>query len=258
MSTKTKKVTNPTHPMVMVVYGFDEDKKPRAAKFSEPEFELARKAAGLMKLNVFEGDAIKLRRALTNIRKGNVYASGWAFVPNVRSQNQFDVLVAKLTNIQSETTDGVVDISLPVSWDSIAIGQTVLGQADSPADGWWPTNVVDKKGDMIVLRARDFPKAPKVIRHRSAVALFFTKDFKAPEQSDDLAPGLPISWAKLEVGHLVIAQDAKAENGFYEAEIVEIEGEKLKLRWKEFPRQPNVTRMRTDVALLNPIPPKQP
>jgi hypothetical protein len=56
---------------------------------------------------------------------------------------------------------------------------------------------------------------------------------------------------------LVIAQDAKAENGWWEAEIVEINGEKLKLRWKEFPRQPNVTRMRTAVALLNPVPPQQ-
>jgi hypothetical protein len=240
---------------ILVVYGFDEDKKPRAAKFSEPEFELARKAADLMKLNVFEGDAIKLRRALKNLRAGNIYASGWAFVPSVR-QNQFDALVAKLTSIKSETIDGIVDTGLPVSWDSIAIGQTVLGQADSSADGWWPAHVVDIDGDMLVLRARDFPKTPKVVRHRSAVALFFTKDFVAPEHDESAAPGLPVSWAKLAVGHLVIAQDAKAENGWWEAEIVEINGEKLKLRWKEFPRQPNVTRMRTSVALLNPVPPQ--
>ncbi len=35
---------------IMVVYGFDENKKPKVAKFSEPEFKLARKAADLMKL----------------------------------------------------------------------------------------------------------------------------------------------------------------------------------------------------------------
>ena len=108
---------------------------------------------------------------------------------------------------------------------------------------------------MLVLK---YPGAPNIIRHRCAVALFFTKDFKAPDQSDDVAPGLPISWAKLEVGHLVIAQDTKAENGWWEAEIVEINGEKLKLRWKEIPEQSDVTRMRTSVALLNPVPPKQP
>ena len=114
----------------LVVYGFDENKKPRAAKFAEPEFELARKAADLMKLTVFEGDATKLRRALKNVRAGNVYASGWAFVPSIPRRNQFDALVAKLTSIKSETTDAVVDTGLPVSWDSIAIGQTVLGQAE--------------------------------------------------------------------------------------------------------------------------------
>src|SRR5665213_4200633 len=112
--TKTKTVTKPAHRVVMVVYGFDEHKKPRAAKFAEPEFELARKAADLMKLNVFEGDATKLRRALKNLRTGNVYASGWAFVPSIR-RNQFDALVAKLTSIRSETIDAVVDTGLPVS-----------------------------------------------------------------------------------------------------------------------------------------------
>jgi hypothetical protein len=253
---KTKSVAKSAPRYLMVVYGFDEDKKPRAAKFPEAEFELARKAADLMKLNVFEGDATKLRRALMKLPVGNIYASGWAFVPNVR-QSQFDALVAKLTSIKSETKDPVGHTGLPVSWQEIGISHRVLAQADSASDGWWPCTVEDADGDMLVVQACDYPKAPKATRHRTALALFFTKDFIAPEQSDSAAPGLPISWAKLEVGHLVVAQDAKADLGWWEAEIIEIVGEKLTLRWRDFPRQPKFKRLRTDVALLNPVPPQQ-
>jgi hypothetical protein len=77
-----------------------------------------------------------------------IYASGWASVPSVR-QNQFDALAAKLTSIKSETTDGVVDTGLPVSWDSISIGHRILAQADSAADGWWPVQVQDVDDDML-------------------------------------------------------------------------------------------------------------
>jgi hypothetical protein len=37
--------------------------------------------------------------------------------------------------------------------------------------GWWEAIVVAHKDDMFSLRFRDYPKIPKFIRHRSAVAL---------------------------------------------------------------------------------------
>jgi hypothetical protein len=246
---KAKTIAKPAPRFVMVVYGFDEDKKPRAAKFSEPEFQLARKAAELMKLNVFEGDARKLHRALKKLPVGDVYASGWASIPNVR-RNQFDALIAKLTSIKSETTDAVVDTGLPTSWDSIGIGHLVLGQADSADSGWWPCNVVEVDGDMLVLRAVQFPDV-QVVRNRYAVAMFFTKDFIPPDREDGVAPGLPVSWAKLKPGDLVIAPDTQADkNGFWEAEIVEVVGDKLTLIWQDFPRQPKFKRPTTEVALV--------
>ena len=42
-------------------------KNRRAAKFAEPEIALARKAAELMKLSVFETDAPKIRRKLKKL-----------------------------------------------------------------------------------------------------------------------------------------------------------------------------------------------
>ena len=81
--TKAKVASNRKLDRIMVVYGFGENKKPRAAKFSEPEFELARKAAELMKLNVFEGESAKLRPVLQNLAPGRIYASGEGFVPYI-------------------------------------------------------------------------------------------------------------------------------------------------------------------------------
>jgi len=240
--------------MMMVVYGFDQDKKPRAAKFSEAEFELARKAAKLMGLQVYEGEATKLKTVLKPLPPGNVYATGWDFVPSIR-HNQFDALVAKLNGIKSETTDAVVHIGLPVSWDAIGIGHLVLGQADSSADGWWPTFVENVDGDMLLLQARDFPEV-QVVRHRFAVALLYTANYVAPDHGTSVAPGLPVSWDTLAAGHLVIAQEEDAEDGYWEAVIVEIDGDTLTLQWRDYPRQPKVKRHRTAVALLDATPPQ--
>lgn len=89
------------------------------------------------------------------------------------------------------------------------------------------------------------------------MALFFTEEFVTSEHSESSAPGLPVSWDKLAIGNLVIAQDTKPENGWWEAEIVEINGEQLTLQWRDYPRQSNVKRSRTAVALLSPAPPQK-
>ena len=81
---------------------------------------------------------------------------------------------------------------------------------------------------MLTLQARDYPEAPKAIRHRLAVALFYTSDFVPPEEIGSFATGLPISWATLTTGQLVLAaaNEIKPEKeGWWEAEIVKIDGE---------------------------------
>jgi hypothetical protein len=108
---------------------------------------------------------------------------------------------------------------------------------------------------MLSLQALDFPDV-KVVRHRSAVALTFIPDYAPPKQTKDAAPGLPIDWKGLAVDQLVIAPEAKADDGFWESVIVEIEGDELTLRWRDYPKQPKFKRSRHAVALLNPTPPK--
>ena len=163
------KTKPPVSQRTLVVYGYDENQKPRAAKFMEADFELARKAAELMKLQVYEGEAIKLRRALKKISAGNVYASGWGFVPHIR-QSQYDALVTKLTGAIPPMPGALVPSGYPKTFDEIEIGHLAIAPAAAAADGWWPSIVNGVDGDMLSLQLRDYPKE-KGKRHRTAVAL---------------------------------------------------------------------------------------
>src|SRR6266446_957491 len=58
------------------------------------------------------------------------------------------------------------------SWNEIASGHLVL--APGPAsDGWWEAIVTDRKADSLTLRFRDYQTLPKIVRHRSAIALMY-------------------------------------------------------------------------------------
>lgn len=239
---------------ILVVYGFGDDQKTRAAVFAEPEIELARKAADLMGLSVFDCETPNLPKVLKIVPKGRVYASGWGFVPYIR-RSLFDDLIKVMGVPTPKPPKSIPQPPLPTSWDSIGIGHLVLAQADSAASGWWETHVESVNGDMLRLQARDFPDV-QVVRHRSAVALLYTSEYVAPKRTKDAAPGLPSDWKGLAVDQLVIAQESDPENGRWEAVIIKIDGDELTLRWRDYPKQPVVTRQRTAIALLNPKPPQ--
>jgi hypothetical protein len=67
------------------------------------------------------------------------------------------------------------------------------------------------------------------------------------------APGLPTSWDDIAVGHLVIAQEG-ATDGWWEAIVLAKDGDMLTLKWRDYPKQANVTRHAGAVALLKPSP----
>jgi hypothetical protein len=37
--------------------------------------------------------------------------------------------------------------------------------------GWWEAVVVERNGDLVTVRYRDYPHYPPMVRHRSAIAL---------------------------------------------------------------------------------------
>ena len=66
-------------------------------------------------------------------------------------------------------------------------------------------------------------------------------------------PNLPRSWHEIGLGDLVVGQES-LEDGWYEAIVIEVNGDMLTLRWRDYPRQRRIVRHRLRVGLLYPGP----
>jgi hypothetical protein len=64
---------------------------------------------------------------------------------------------------------------------------------------------------------------------------------------------LPRSWDQIALGDLVVAQEG-LEDGWYEAIVIELNGDMLTLRWRDYPRERRIVRHRLRVGLLYPGP----
>jgi hypothetical protein len=65
-------------------------------------------------------------------------------------------------------------------------------------------------------------------------------------------PGLPKDWDQIDVGDLVLAQEADPEDGWWEAIVAEKNGDMVTLRWRHYPRLRRVLRHRLNLARLCP------
>jgi hypothetical protein len=145
----------------LIVFGL-EGTKAKAGWFAAAETELAQKAAEALQLRLYKIDSPEGAEAANALSRGRVYANGRGFVPFVR-RDLYDRL------LQVAGT-GEPPPGLPRTWDEVDVGHLVIAHED-PASGWWEAIVTDRKEDVLTLRWRDFPRQPKIVRHRSAVAL---------------------------------------------------------------------------------------
>jgi hypothetical protein len=165
----------------LIVLGFDEQQKPRGAKFVDAKLDLVTKAADLMGLKVYEATAEEVAELAKKLPAGRVYANGRGFVPNIRQSLYSDLVVALALEGQAALSkNGDRDRlpaarGLPRSWDEIAAGHLVIAQ-ESLEYGWWEAIVLERKGDTFTLQYRDYPHLPKFVRHRSGIALMCPTD----------------------------------------------------------------------------------
>jgi hypothetical protein len=174
----TAAAQQPTASRTLIALGFDEHQKPRGARFEGADANLVTKAAQLMDLNVYEPKTKELADLAKKLPIGRLYANGKAFVANIR-QSLYSQIIVELApepgaavSIQQDTPP--VASGLPKSWDDIAPGHLVIAQ-ESLEHGWWEAIVIARNGDMLTLRFREYPKLPKFVRHRAAVALVSTE-----------------------------------------------------------------------------------
>ena len=67
------------------------------------------------------------------------------------------------------------------------------------------------------------------------------------------APRLPRNWQAIGIGDLVVANQSQ-EDGWYEAIVVEANGDMFTLRWRDYPRERRIVRHRLRLGLLYPRP----
>jgi hypothetical protein len=174
----------PTATSPLIVLGFDEQQKPRGAKFVDAKPDLVTKAADLMGLKVYEATAEEVAELAKKLPLGRLYANGRGFVPNIRQLLYSDLVVALALEGQAALSKNGDNDSLPAarglprSWDEIAAGHLVIAQ-ESLEYGWWEAIVLERKGDSFTLQYRDYPHLPKFVRHRSGIALMSPPDDEA-------------------------------------------------------------------------------
>lgn len=171
MPKATKKSTKPKvqtpqnkSDRIVILFGLDEDRKPRAARFVNENELLLAKAAAATGLRLAVPTAGQHFELTAKLPLGRVNGSGKNFVPYIR-QELYDQLSGLAGGEQKPITPG-----LPKSWDEVAPGHIVIAQ-QTVADGWWAAVVTHRNEETLTLCWRDYPSQPEFLRHISAVAL---------------------------------------------------------------------------------------
>jgi hypothetical protein len=77
----------------LIVLGYDENYKPRAARFPATDTELVAKAAQLMDLRVYAAASEDLAALAKKLPVGRLYNNGRGFVPNIRQSLYSEIIV---------------------------------------------------------------------------------------------------------------------------------------------------------------------
>jgi hypothetical protein len=154
---------------VFVVFGADEYCKPRAARFSGVDPGLLAKAADAMSLCLFEVKDPDLAAIAKKLPVGRLHADGRGLVPFVKP-DVYEDLVVETIGTEGPTYDKQTPNGLPRTWDDIVPGNLVIAH-ETLELGWFEAVVINRNGDFVTLRYRDYPQYAKFVRHRSQVAL---------------------------------------------------------------------------------------
>ena len=91
-SVKRSTASAPATPLI--VLGFDDQQKPRGARFVDAKSDLVTRAADLMGFKVYEASPPEVAELAKKLPLGRLYANGRGFVPNIRQSLYSDLVVA--------------------------------------------------------------------------------------------------------------------------------------------------------------------
>jgi hypothetical protein len=178
MTKKTQKPSKPANPAkpakpaakTYILYGADEYAKPRAARFSTADPEPLAKAVESLHLRLVEVTDEDLAEVAARLPAGRLHASGRGLVPYIKGDLYRDLVAATVGDQEVPANPDPALQDLPRSWDEIAPGHLVIAK-ETHECGWCEAIVIERTGDLVTVRYRDYPKYLTMVRHRSAVAL---------------------------------------------------------------------------------------
>jgi hypothetical protein len=266
----------------VVLFGVDQNGKPKAARFVEKHADLAAKAAAHLKLHVLPIVGPVVADLAGRLPAGRIHANGRGFVPYIRRDLYAKLVAAADASAQpAQVPAGAAASSaggprqngeaiLPKSWGDVGPGHLVIA-LDEPGEGWYEAIVVETAGDMLTMRWRDYPRERRFSRHRFSIGLLyphglpptdpnshpFGSKAAKPKHSETQASAkagtvFPKTWDTIDVDCLVLAKEDGPWRSWWEAIPVAKSDEMFLLQWRDFPQVPNVTRLRWTLGLLHP------
>lgn len=159
----------------IVVFGVDDNFRPHAAWFPKAKVEAAQAAARQLRLNIAEVATGSTAGLLAKIPEGRVHAAGPGLVPTI-SEELYESVIAAINSRGEAGQDPAKPVAaeLPANWDAVKAGQMVLAR-ESLILGWWEAIVVERTGDIVTLRWRDYPAQPKFTAALKSIALLNPK-----------------------------------------------------------------------------------
>jgi hypothetical protein len=126
----------------LIVLGYDDQQKPRGARFVNAKPDLVTKAAEVMDLKVYQATSEDVAAIAEKLPLGRLYANGRGFVPNIRQDLYSDLVVELALEPQAALSPENDKDSLPPArglprtWDEVGPGHLVIAQ-ESLDYGWW-------------------------------------------------------------------------------------------------------------------------
>jgi hypothetical protein len=148
----------------LVLFGLDERKQPRGARFkSQDETVVTRMARDL-------GLRIAVLTRPNEVSVASRLCAGDTNVARREAMPEISQTLYQTLNSFVGGEIGVICTSLPKHWDIIGPSHLVLAE-DKLKGGWWPAWVVMRRARWLVLNWRDYPDRRCFSRRVHAVAL---------------------------------------------------------------------------------------
>lgn len=222
----------------LVLFGRGADGKPRAAWFEAADDEAAASAAQTMQLRTLSLVDDEQRMFAAKLARGRLLQSGRALVPFVKHD-----LYARLIAMAGEEAGlhiAEVGQGEPLTNPGRS-GGTAIMEAERPV----PPCMTDARNEA----GPDRPRGEGDAAQTGAAAAPPVK----PRPGDRTFVGRPRPRDRDEIGlgSLVLAHEG-VDDGWWEAEVIGINGSVFSLRWYDYPTEPTILRKAGELALLPP------